>query len=437
MMKPLSIVVLSLALAAMAGCGGENLASTTEDGGHTQDSGTDAGADGAADVDTDTDADSDADGDTDTDADADADAEADAEADNKASVQFDWAIQGTDFPVRTYTCEEVGAAFIQMSFTVGQDTHYTAWYCTGSSGSAETDANFPVGTGTVKFELLNINGNLITTGVDKNGNVWGEVELVKGANNLEQVDFQFASNDVWDPTGTDATLWYTWTIDDPNPDDTDFPVPTADQCTTAGVDYVVLWIWNPNAEDWWTDESIMKADCAAGEIIPSDKFLAAGIYKFFGGFYKDNQPGPDILVYFDDFGDPTIDIVAQDAPNDLGVASIVTGAIQLGDLTLNLKWQDSDGNYQTDCTKAGVKKMGFLLRSDGWVAAEVPPTMDQAIDCLDEVVLEGIPYGTYEFLTEGVDDSYHIMWYRICNEISLSQPEASYDCEIKYQTPGQ
>jgi len=359
----------------------------------------------------------------------DADADADGDADGTASVQFNWAIQDANSPSTTYTCEEVGAAYIQISFTTSQETYYAAWYCTGSSGSAETGKDFPAGTGTVTFELLDVDGNVITTGVDENGAAWGDVELAEGVNDFGKVEFQFVSDDVWDPTGTDATILYNWTIDD--------SPPTADLCTTAGVDYMTLWIWNPDTEDWWTDESILKADCTAGGIQPTDKFLAAGSYKFFGGFYKDNQPNPDILVYYDDFGDQAMDIVAQDAPNDLDVVNITTGAMQLGNLTLNLKWQDASGAFQTDCTKAGVMKMGFLLRSDGWVAAQVPLTKEQAIDCLDQLVFEGVPYDTYEFLAEGVDDGYKIMWYHICNNIVMSQADATYECDISYQTPGQ
>ncbi len=360
------------------------------------------------------------------------DADSDADGDQgQAAAKFTWALQDADDASATYTCEEVGATYVSMQITVQGTTYDAAWYCTGASGSAATTQDFPTGEGSVKFELLDADGNVVATGVDENGDSWQDfqITLADGMNDFGQVRFLFTSDQVWDPTGTDATILYSWTING--------NAPTAADCDQAGIDTMTLWIWNPDTETWWTDGDVMTADCSAGGIQPVDKFLAAGTYTLFGGFYKSHAPNPDVLVYYDDFDNADWNILAQDDPNDLGVLDIVAGTIQVSTLTLDLQWQDSQGHYQTDCTKAGVKKMGFLLRSDGWVAAEVPLTPDQAIDCLDQVVFEGVPYDTYEFLAQGMGSSQHVMWYNICKNIAVNAATTDYTCQIAYQVPGQ
>ena len=54
---------------------------------------------------------------------------------------------------------------------------------------------------------------------------------------------------------------------------------TEQECLDAGIDYVNLWIWNPNVEEWWTDAAWTEYLTMADRLlVERDEAKAKGLF---------------------------------------------------------------------------------------------------------------------------------------------------------------
>jgi hypothetical protein len=379
-------------------------------------------------------------------------------AEDADSLDWAWSIVDYSDPSIAYTCGDVGADVTRLTITDDAGTvHEFMWDCEGGAGTwdADEEAGEPLiagGNGTVVAELLTYGGGLLSTG-EFNFEFDGII------NDLGEVEFAV---DMWDPEAeADASIWWYWQIgeeclDFESPDDITWP--TDDDCDELGIDYVTLWIWNPNVEEWWTDADWTEFPCGAVDQDDGfyysglwlEDFLQAGTYQFFLGFYQEasyQEEGgdtTDLLQYYDTRGtsdDPHDGVIESDDDaggwNDLGCTAIDAGEFELGVLKVNLIWHQTDGSPFADCYNSNVGIMGFLLRNDGWVAAEVP--LSDGVECLDWLVFEEVPIlvDPYELLVSGISVDDQFLWYNLCTdldpEVGTVDDVGGYTCDIENQ----
>jgi hypothetical protein len=373
------------------------------------------------------------------------------------SLDWSWSIVDYGDPSIAYDCGDVGAEYTRLTIADADGVEHTFyWMCADSAGTWEADeenaeALIAGGNATVTAELLTSGDAVLSTGTF-------EFEFDGIINDLGAVEFAV---DMWDPEAeADASIWWQWQLADeciPFEDTVDGDWPTEAECAAAGIDYVNLWIWNPVVEQWWTDSTWTEFPCGAfdqddgyfysGLWLP--EFLQAGTYQFFLGFYQEaayNEGGDttDVLLYYDTRGtsdDPHNGQIFPDDEvggyNDLGCTALDTAAYDMGVLKVNLQWGQSQGGVFDSCFDSNVGIMGFLLRNDGWVAAEVP--LSDGVECLDWLVFEEVPIlvDPYELLVSGISDANEFLWYNLCTgldpEPGTVDDVTGYTCEIVNQ----
>jgi hypothetical protein len=271
-----------------------------------------------------------------------------------------------------------------------------------------------------------------------------ELESGQLANDLGTVDFPV---EVWNPAeDADASIAWEWVFGE---DYDNGEYPTAQMCADAGIDYVNVWVWNPFWEAWWTDAAFTEFPCHAidhaGDPWGSEvwsglwiqDFLKAGGYQLFLGFYQEASFGDggdttDLLLWYDTRGtlsNPEVleaDEDTVDGYNDLGATIIDPNELTFGVLKINLQWGQSEGGTFDSCFDSNVDTMGFLLRNDGWVAAEVP--LEDGVECLDWLVFDEVPVleEAYELLVSGMTATNQFLWYNLCTGLD---PEPGVDAE--------
>jgi hypothetical protein len=245
--------------------------------------------------------------------------------------------------------------------------------------------------------------------------------------------------DAWDnPTvAADASLTWEWRRAN-TPDWVD-PYVDADPfdqtyCDQLHIDYIALWVWNEIWEQWWADPAwTFFEECAAWDNPADDAFwgtdvysglhindfLVAGSYKFYLGFYS----AEDLLLFWDSAGQTgdSIDGVLVDDVTLGGVPNLYVTvfdddeeSMEFGALAVNLIWHQTEGGTFDNCANSNVATMGFLLRNDGWVAAEVP--LSNGIECLDWLIFEEVPVlaNSYELLVSAISDDDQFLWHHLC-----------------------
>jgi len=372
-----------------------------------------------------------------------------------------WIVDNTDNSI-SYSCADVGADYTRLTITDADGvTHEFLWDCAAGAGTwdADEEEGEPLiagGSATVTADLLTFD-DLVEEGAVMSTATF-DFEFDGIINDLGAVEFAV---DMWDPEAeADASIWWQWQFTDeciPFEDTVDDDWPTLQDCEDAGIDYVNLWIWNPMIEEWWTDAAWTEFPC---EAIDQDDgyfysglwledFLQAGTYQFFLGFYADaaysEEAGDttDVLLYYDTRGtadDPHDGVIESDDVveyNDLGCTALDVDAYDLGVLKINLLWGQSQGGVFDSCFDSNVDTMGFLLRNDGWVAAEVP--LSDGVECLDWLVFEEVPVllDPYELLVSAVSTGGQFLWYNLCTgldpEIGEVDQVEGYACEIANQ----
>lgn len=378
-------------------------------------------------------------------------------AEDADSLDWTWSIVDFNDPSIAYSCGDVGADVTRLTITDADGTvHELYWDCEGGAGTWDADeeaeeALIAGGDATVVADLLTYGGGLLSSGEF-------HFEFDGIINDLGEVEFQV---DTWDPEAeADASIWWQWQFTDEciNFEDTvDDDWPSEADCETAGIDYVNLWIWNPNVEEWWTDADWTEFPCGAFDQDDGyyyaglwlEDFLQAGTYKLFLGFYQEaayQEEGgdtTDVLMYYDTRGtsdDPHDGVIESDDDveyNDLGCTALDTTGYDLGVLKINLLWGQSQGGTFDSCFDSNVDHMGFLLRNDGWVAAEVP--LSDGVECLDWLVFEEVPIlvDPYELLVSAISTGDQFLWYNLCTdldpEIGTVDEVGGYTCEIENQ----
>ncbi|MCP4606676.1 MAG: hypothetical protein GY847_40240 [Proteobacteria bacterium] len=382
----------------------------------------------------------------------------------EVGISWSWSIidDATQEPM---TCEQAGAVYARVQITDSEDeTHDLEWPC--SDMSYETDSwDIAPGEGIVTASLLDENKEPLSQTEPfifefKSGEMLNEFDLV-----------EFAV-DLWDPeTGGDSSLTWKWreaTADDWDDDPlANSKVFTEAMCAERGIDHVYLWVWNPESQQWWTDTDVTKFRCDAydhpddDDIWGSDEysgvhlndFLVEGTYEFFLGFYaeeevtEEEKDRVDLLLYQDSAGSPGDDLDGEmkadddttDDPNDATNVYLTMFEKEeetvFGVLKIKLQWRQSEGSTYDTCADSNVKEMGFLLRSDGWVAAEIP--LGDGLECLDWLSFEEVPIleEAYELLVSGISKEDDFLWYHLCTDLTpepdVTIEEANgYDCEI-------
>jgi len=376
-----------------------------------------------------------------------------------AGFSWSWTIadEATD---QALNCEEAGATYTQILITDSANVeHDIQWMC--SAGSAETDSwEIATGPATVTAQLLNADKVAISA-TDPFDFTFESGTL---SNDLGAVKFTV---NIWDPdTGANASLTWQWrkatgdTVTDPLTDAEPF---TQEMCDALGIDYAYLWVWNPETQQWWADPQVAEFDCAASDHPDDDEFwgtevysgahindfLVAGTYQFFLGFYAEatDTESSDMLLYSFTAGG-----AEDENPGELTAdEEFVTGTnryfavfendveYEFGVLKIELKWGQEGGTTFDSCADSTVKKMGFVLQNDGWIAAEVP--LDDGIDCLDVLGLEEVPIleTPYELIVSGLSLDDEVLWNHQCEGELFPEPNVTleeavgYTCTIQNQ----
>jgi hypothetical protein len=362
----------------------------------------------------------------------------DDDVDIDAGLSWSWSLHDYDTEA-AIDCAAAGAAYTRLTVEDSQGTvHEIYWLCGDLEG--ETDG-WEIATGTAS-----ITADLVTSqGVVLSGTSF-EFDLESGqlSNDLGEVAFYV---EVWDPAvAADASIAWEWVFGE------DYDggwYPDAGDCAEAGIDYVNVWVWNPVWEAWWTDAAFTEFPCHAIDHAgdPWDDlewsglwiqdFLGAGGYQLFLGFYQEAGYGEDggttdLLLWYDTRGTLSspfaleADEDSAEGYNDLGATVLDPAALIFGVLKVNLKWGQSEGGTSDSCADSEVDTMGFLLRNDGWVAAEVP--LEDGVECLDWLVFEEVPVldEAYELLVSGMNAKSQFLWYNLCTGLD---PETGVDAE--------
>lgn len=374
--------------------------------------------------------------------------------DDADSLDWTWTIVDYGDPSIGYDCADVGAAYTRLTIDDADGVvHEFYWLCEGGAGT--WDADEEEGEPLIAGGNASVTADLVTDQDVVLSTITFNFEFDGIINDVDPVEFQV---DTWDPEAeADASIAWQWMF---GPDEASAEWPTEQQCDDAHVDYVNLWIWNPVVEQWWTDLSWTEFPCHAVDHQDGydpwaglwlEDFLQAGSYKFFLGLYaeatyEEGGETTDVLLYYDTRGtsdDPagSGDLLADedtaDDYNDLGVSYFDVEEEVFGVLKVNLLWGQSQGGTFDSCFDSNVAIMGFLLRNDGWVAAEVP--LSDGIECLDWLVFEEVPIlmDPYELLVSGISDADQFLWYNLCTgldpEVGAVDEVEGYACEIVNQ----
>jgi hypothetical protein len=363
---------------------------------------------------------------------------------------FAWSWLVTDADGAAHGCADVAADLARLVVTDADGVaHVFDWRCGDDLGAWEAasgDQELATGPASVTAQLIRLveGASELEEQVLSAGSFTHDLSVVAASNDQGQVQFVV---DVWDPQdAADASLLWSWQlgaewIDDPTAED----YPTNAECAAAGIDYVNLWVWNPEYEQWWSDTSWTQFPCGAyehdsggtfaGLWLP--EFLNAGSYSFFLGFYAEGDQ-VDTLVYYDD---SRTDVeLAPDATtgpsyNDLGGTLIDPAGHGIGVLKVDLSWEQAGGGL-ADCYESSVAAIGFRLARDSWVAAEVP--LSEGAECLDELVFAELPVleGGYELQLLGLSVDHRLKWYQVCAELEPdgdatgAEDAAARECQI-------
>ena len=336
-------------------------------------------------------------------------------------------------------CEDARAQTVKITVVDSMGaTHEYFWFCSGGKG--EIDRELAAGNASVTAELLS--GDTVVSEATFHHTLSSDT----GADDLGLVDFGVL---IFDPVSlADSSIEWRWT----NSDTVDDWMSATD-CEAAGIDYVYLWVWNPNTQTWWTDPGWTEFACEAqdhgdGEGLWSGlhihDFLEAGEYQLSLGFYQevDYTDGEgdttDLLMYHDTRSVTLVADATADDHNDLGFTVVDPDLETFGVLKIYLNWHQTDGTQFADCYNSNVDVMGFLLRNSGWVCAEVP--VDASPGCLDSLVFEDAPIlsNAYELLITGATVDEDILWFALCTGLDPEEVDAPKDaggfiCEIGNQ----
>lgn len=402
-------------------------------------------------------------GDGGVDLDADSDTDSDTDSDSDADMAgFGWQWMVVDGDGNTLTCADAGAEYALVTVTDAASVeHKIYWLCSDGAGQTDERVIAP-GMATITQTLLTADDTPLSQTVPFT------FDFKAGDNDLGPTEFEIA---LWDPfTGADSSLTWEWRKAtkadwvDPYADAEPF---SAQICTDLGIDYAQLWLWNPDFEYYWTDPAVTEFKCDSVDQPNDDEFwgtdaysggfindfLVADQYQMFLGFYAEaayNEGGDkktDLLMYFDEAG-PGKDIdgvlAADDTFTDGGTNLFITvfdtdqEEMKFGILKVNLIWEQSAGTPYENCENSNVQEMGFLLRSDGWVAAEVP--LSDGLECLDWLVFEDVPVleNPYELLVSGISKENAFLWYNLCTgltpeEVATVEEATGFSCNIKNQ----
>ncbi len=373
---------------------------------------------------------------------------------NEDEVEIQWSWTIVDENAATFTCADVQAAFTRIAITDSAgESHELWWECSAASGVSGTGWGIATGAANVTIDLVTSDDVPLSTTTFAHEFAPGMIDPVW------EVEFQVGVYD--DPTvNGNATLTWEWRwaegdVEDPWEDTTPF---NATICEQLKIDYVNMWVWNDVWEQWWTDAQVTQVQCEAFDNPADDAiwgneiysgifakdFLQAGTYKFYLGFYNQVEGQEDVLLYYDETGVPGgIDGVLVETPDDdsnLWATIFDSSLIQpLGVLKINLIWHQTEGGYFDNCDNSNVDTMGFLLRNDGWVAAEVP--LDEGTECLDWLTFEEVPIldTSYDLLiTATAEETGKIMWHHTCvgmdPEVDVTPDTATgYTCDVLNQ----
>ena len=378
------------------------------------------------------------------------DGDDDGGVDIDAGLSWSWSVYDYDTEAAV-DCAAAGAAYAKLTVNDSAgEVHEIYWLCSDLEG--ETDGwEIATGDATITADLVTDEEVVLST-------VTFDQELESGelANDLGEVEF-FVEG--FDPdAAADASIAWEWVFGE---DYENGEYPDATMCAEAGIDYVNLWVWNPVWEGWWTDTAYTEFPCEAMDQVGDpwddfewsgvwiEDFLEAGDYQLFLGFYQaasydEGEDTTDVLLWYDERGtlsEPQVlesDETSADGYNDLGATVLDTAEQLFGVLKINLLWGQSQGGMFDSCYDSNVDTMGFLLRNDGWVAAEVP--LENGVECLDWLTFEEVPVLTdaYELLVSGISTDDQFLWYNLCTdldpEVDVSVDEATgYTCEIENQ----
>ena len=229
-------------------------------------------------------------------------------------------------------------------------------------------------------------------------------------------------------------------------------------CTQMGIDYAYLWVWNPDAEAWWSDPAVTQFQCDAYDHLDDNEFwgtevysglflndfLVPGQYQFLLGFYaKGVPPASDMLLYEFSAGAPGDENTGVLEADGVGTtnfwwAIFPTTDQVFGVLKIALKWGTAEGTFYDTCADSTVKTMGFLLQNDGWIAAEVP--LSDGGDCLDGLEFDKVPVleTPYELIVSALSVDDEFLWHHSCGDLIPEvdvTPETAvgYTCEIANQ----
>lgn len=378
---------------------------------------------------------------------------------NGIVFKADWTVE--DEGGTAVTCAEAGAVYVRTTIVDSSNTSFEFYaFCENGAYELETDQPIEDGTASVTIDLITENEDVLSTTEAFSFDIDASAD-----NDFDTIAFVVA---LWDPfTGADATLNWEWrkatgaTWSDPYADTEPF---TSSYCEEMGIDYVALYIWNPEANKWWTDSTLTDIRCDSYDHdndndytwgadaysgLHVNDFLKAGTYKMHLGFYrkKQGEEKSDMLLYWDSAGmdgDSLDGVLATDNPADDGTNLWLTvfdsdeEAVEFGVLKIQLKWLQSQGTAYDSCDDSTVTEMGFLLRSDGWIAAQVE--LGNGLDCLDWLNFEEVPVleSDYELLVSGISDDDTFLWHHLCEglvpEVGVTLDTATgYVCEIDNQ----
>ncbi len=380
-----------------------------------------------------------------------------------AGFSWTWSVVD-ELTSEAITCKIAGADYARIQITDSEGTeHDILWLCADMSG--ETDSwDIATGEGTVTASLLAETDDLELVTLSQTDPWTMDFKSGELRNELDPIEFGV---DVWDPEiGADASLTWEWmkaTIadwDDPYEDAEYF---TETMCDDMGIDYVLVWYWHPYRETWRLSSRVTPLQCAEADQPTDDDvwgseiysglhindYLLAGEYQLHLGFYAqaDGEDSSDVLLYWDNAGgtgdsldgvlyaDDETSEEASDHTNLYTTVFEMDEETVFGVLKIELIWGQSEGGDFDTCADSNVQEMGFLLRNDGWVAAEVP--LGDGLECLDWLNFEEVPVLTsaYTLLVSGISTSDDFLWYHLCEgldpETDVTLDTATgYSCSI-------